>query len=299
MMHAPTRFMKTRIAPTPSGFLHEGNAYAFVLTAALAKKHDATLLLRIDDLDNDRKRDAYVDDVFQTLRWLGIDWQEGPQSPEELDSLWSQRHRLPVYEEALEQLCNTGLVYACGCSRKELADFGGVNSEAHLCRSGHVPLSAPDAAWRIRVPEARTVRFRDMNGNTVTLSPASLLPDPVVRRRDGVPAYQVASLCDDHHFGIDLIVRGEDLLPSTAVQLFLAELLCFTDFTDAAFIHHPLIRNSDGDKWSKSAGNDAESTLRSDGASSHALYARLGKLHGLGGIDDLEAFTSAWDGRFT
>jgi glutamyl/glutaminyl-tRNA synthetase len=253
---------KTRIAPTPSGFLHEGNAFAFLLTAQLAKRHGTSILLRIDDLDNDRKRPEYVEDIFETLHWLGISWDEGPRNPKELETEWSQHHRLKLYEDALTTLRENGLLYACGCSRKQLSKLKRPADEAHTCRSGQLSLDTPDTAWRIRIPAAATVCLRNLNGDMVTLCPSQLLPDPVVRRRDGIPAYQVASVVDDHHFGIDLIVRGEDLLASTAVQLFIAQQLGFDDFLNATFHHHPLVLNDKGEKWSKSAGSDSESLLR-------------------------------------
>lgn len=266
---------KTRIAPTPSGFLHEGNAFAFLLTAELARRHGASILLRIDDLDNDRKRPEYLDDIFETLHWLGILWDEGPRNPKELETEWSQHHRLALYEDALTTLRKKGLLYACGCSRKQLSELESPAEEAHTCRNGQLPLDTPDTAWRIRIPAAVTVCFRNLNGDMVTLCPSQLLPDPVVRRRDGIPAYQVASVCDDVRFGIDLIVRGEDLLASTAAQLFIAQQLGFGSFLNATFYHHPLVLNADGAKWSKSAGTEAESLLRRDGVSAAGMRERF------------------------
>jgi len=266
---------KTRIAPTPSGFLHEGNAFAFLLTTELAKTHGASVLLRIDDLDNDRKRPEYVADIFDTLRWLGISWDEGPRNPEELETEWSQHHRLSLYEAALTSLREKGLLYACGCSRKQLSELKSPAAETHTCRSGQLSLDTPDTAWRIRIPATATVCFKDINGGVVALQPASLLPDPVVRRKDGIPAYQVASVCDDVHFGIDLIIRGEDLLASTGVQLFIAQQLGFDGFLNATFHHHPLLLDEKGEKWSKSAGTHVESHLRRDDVTRQGILDRV------------------------
>lgn len=252
---------KTRIAPTPSGFLHEGNAFAFLLTAELAKKHGASILLRIDDLDNDRKRPEYVSDIFESLHWLGISCDKGPKNPKELEEEWSQHHRLSLYEVALTSLREKGLVYACGCSRKQLSELESPADDAHTCRNGLLPLDTADSAWRIRIPKDVTVCFKQLNGTVTSLQPASRQPDPVVRRKDGIPAYQVVSVCDDEHFGIDLIVRGEDLLASTAVQLFIAQQLGFDGFINATFHHHPLLLNEKGEKWSKSAGDGSKSRL--------------------------------------
>jgi glutamyl/glutaminyl-tRNA synthetase len=274
-MRKPSFHKKTRIAPTPSGFLHEGNAFAFLLTAELAKRQGASILLRIDDLDNDRKRPEYVEDIFITLEWLGVEWQEGPRNATELESAWSQHHRLHLYEEALTTLRDKGLVYACGCSRKQLAAFDSPADDAHTCRNGNLPLDTPNTAWRLRIPRETEVCFKSLNGEITTLRPVDLLPDPVVRRRDGIPAYQVASVVDDHHFGIDLIVRGEDLLPSTAVQLFIAQQLGLDDFLNATFHHHPLILDEKGEKWSKSAGNHVESLLRRDGVAHQGLLEHV------------------------
>jgi glutamyl-Q tRNA(Asp) synthetase len=266
---------KTRIAPTPSGFLHEGNAFAFLLTSELAKRHGASILLRIDDLDNDRKRPEYVEDIFLTLEWLGIEWQEGPRTAAELDSAWSQHHRLHLFEEALTTLREKGLVYACGCSRKQLAAFDSPADDAHACSNGNLPLDTPDTSWRLRIPRETEVCFKKLNGEMTALRPADLLPDPVVRRRDGIPAYQVASVVDDHHFGIDLIVRGEDLLPSTAVQLFIAQQLGFSGFLNATFHHHSLVLNEKGEKWSKSAGTHVESQLCGNDVTRQGLLDRV------------------------
>ncbi len=274
-MRKPSFHKKTRIAPTPSGFLHEGNAFAFLLTAELAKGRGASILLRIDDLDNDRKRPEYVADIFDTLHWLGIDWDEGPRNPKELETEWSQHHRLSLYEAALTSLCEKGLVYACGCSRKQLSELESPADEAHICRRGDLPLDTTETAWRIRISKDAEIAFKILSGGLVTLRPSQLLPDPVVRRKDGIPAYQVASVCDDVHFGSDLIVRGEDLLASTAVQLFIAQQLGFSGFLNATFHHHPLILNEKGEKWSKSAGTHVESQLRRDDVTRQGLLDRV------------------------
>jgi len=284
---------KTRIAPTPSGFLHEGNAFAFILTTALAKIQGATILLRVDDLDNDRKRPEYVDDMFQTLQWLGIDWQEGPTDAIDLEQKWSQIHRLPLYEAALERLREKGLVYACGCSRKDLSELKSPGDPEHSCRLGAIPLDTGDVAWRLRIPKEISVQMKTLEGKVDVLHPAELLPDPVVRRRDGIPAYQIASLCDDIHFGIDLVVRGEDLRASTAVQLFIAEQMGYTGFCNTTFHHHPLLTDANGAKWSKSAGAEAVSLLGKTQEASAALYGRLASLQGFGdGVIDLSSFTA-------
>lgn len=239
---------RTRIAPTPSGFLHSGNAYSFTLTAAWAKELGANILLRIDDLDDARKRPEYVADIFATLHRLQISWQLGPQTPDEFEQHWSQRLRMAEYNAALEALCRIpGLVYACTCSRRVLSSGGQCS-----CHLRNLPLSTPDAAWRVNVPPHTLIRFNDEKRGAVKIDLHAAAGNFVVRRRDGIAAYQIASLVDDMIFEITHIVRGEDLLPSTAAQLFLAKQLGYENFLQVRFLHHELITDEQGNKLSKS-----------------------------------------------
>src|ERR1044072_3055513 len=114
---------RTRIAPTPSGYLHIGNAFSFLLTALHAKKRGASLLLRIDDIDDERKRPEYVNDIFTSLEWLGIEWNEGPSGPEDFELNWSQNRRLDIYKGILPRLREAEIIFACECSRKKLASL--------------------------------------------------------------------------------------------------------------------------------------------------------------------------------
>jgi glutamyl-tRNA synthetase len=237
---------KLRLAPTPSGFLHAGNVFNFLLNYTAARSRGATLLLRIDDLDADRKRPAYVQDVFDTLHWLGIDWDEGPADALSFETQWSQHQRLPLYQAALETLRAQGMLFACRKSRRDLAPFGGAYPEAF--RDQNLDLDAPDVAWRIKTP------------------PGFPMPDFIVRRRDGIPAYQVASVVDDVHFGVTHAVRGADLEASTQAQYFLADCLNSPVFASIRFYHHPLLLDDRGEKLSKSAGSEAVNALRSAGS---------------------------------
>jgi glutamyl/glutaminyl-tRNA synthetase len=239
---------RTRIAPTPSGFLHSGNEYSFKLTAAWAKELGAEILLRIDDLDDARKRPEYVADIFTTLHRLQISWQLGPQTPAEFEKHWSQRLRTVHYDSALEALRRIpGLVYACTCSRRKL-NSGGLCS----CHLRNLPLSTTDAAWRVNVPPHTIIRFNDVKCGAVEIDLHTAAGNFVVRRRDGIAAYQIASLVDDVLFEITHIVRGKDLLPSTAAQLFLAKHLGYENFLQMRFLHHELITDEQGNKLSKS-----------------------------------------------
>ena len=233
---------RLRLAPTPSGFLHAGNALNFTLNWLAARlQPGAKLLLRIDDLDANRKRPEYVADIFECLAWLGLDWDEGPQSPTDFDENWSQIKRLPLYIKALAEVQTANLVYACAKSRRDLAPFDGHYPPEF--RHQNLPLDAPAVAWRAFTP------------------PEFSLPDFIIRRKDGVPAYQLASLVDDLHFGISHVIRGADLWTSTQAQQWLAQQMGWGDFRKIQFLHHPLLTDERGEKLSKSAGATALRSL--------------------------------------
>jgi glutamyl-tRNA synthetase len=272
-------FSRTRIAPTPSGFLHIGNAFSFALTAALACEAGAGILLRIDDMDSGRVQPEYIGDIFETLRFLDIPWTEGPKDAADFNRRFSQHLRLPLYKDALKTLADSGKVYACTCSRAGIRSrHGGIYPGT--CRRKNIPLDAPDAAWRIDTEGAPPISVRTPAGTKTENLPESMRHF-IVRKKDGFPAYQLASLIDDVHFGIDLVVRGEDLWPSTLAQLFLAGIVGQRAFSDAVFFHHPLIRESSGRKLSKSAGDTSVRFLRQSGMAAADVYAQIGSAFGI------------------
>ena len=241
-----------RIAPTPSGFLHIGNACNALLTWQLAQQHRGQILLRIDDLDAERKKTSYLCDIFETLDWLGIEWELGPMGPDDFEQNWSQAHRAHLYENMLLRLAGSGFVYACALSRSQLQD---ATPESRRDQKRSLDASS-GISWRVETTP-KLIVFSDTNNRHYTINLNETMPDFVVRRRDGIAAYQVASLADDIHFGVTHIVRGQDLLPSTAAQLFLAELLGVSSLRSTAWLHHPLITDEAGQKLSKSAGSMA------------------------------------------
>lgn len=276
VMNSAIRFTRTRIAPTPSGFLHLGNAFSFALTAALARKTGAVILLRIDDLDAARVRQEYVQDIFDTLHFLGIPWDEGPANYEEYQRRYSQLHRMELYGNLLQQLQQGNQVFACTCSRSQL----GSSSYPGNCNEKNIPLTAPTAAWRLHTNDHTHLAIKDIAGTLHRYTLPASMQDFVVRKKDGYPAYQLASMADDLHFGVDLVVRGEDLFPSTLAQLFLAQMLQCQQFLHTAFYHHPLLVESDNKKLSKSAGSTSIQYLRKQGKSREAIYAMIGAMAG-------------------
>ncbi|PTM10856.1 MAG: tRNA glutamyl-Q synthetase [Bacteroidetes bacterium] len=273
--------LRTRLAPTPSGLLHPGNGLSFILTWAIARAQGGTILLRIDDLDQARCREAYVEDIFRTIDWLGIDYDEGPTGVADFQANWSQHLRLDHYQQALEELRSSGQLFACACSRKAIRALAPDGPYPGTCQQKSLPFDQPNVAWRIfPPPTAAAVQLRiwQQGLTRVTIDQ----PDAwVLRQKDGFPAYQIASLIDDTHYKINFIVRGADLWDSTLVQCYLAQLLDHTTFSDAVFYHHPLLLDEKGNKLSKSQGADALQSWRKAGQSAAVLYRLAGQHLGL------------------
>lgn len=271
-------FHKTRIAPTPSGYLHLGNLYAFAVTAALAQKYGARILLRIDDMDRERAEPEYVEDVFETLRFMQIPWQEGPEDARDFEAHFSQRLRLLSYEKVLERLVATGLVYACDCSRKKIeTEYGGF--EGGRCISKKLPLEPGLHAWRINTDGCKSLRVKSLDGVADVAFPNDM-QHFVIRKKDGFPAYQVCSLADDLAAGCELIVRGQDLWSSTLAQLFLADVLGETAFLQTTFFHHALLTDGQDRKLSKSSGDTSIRFLRLQGHTAAKVYEIIGQQAG-------------------
>lgn len=268
--------VRTRIAPTPSGFLHVGNGINFSVVWQLAKANNGTILLRIDDLDAERTRPEYVEDIFATLEWLGMEWQEGPAGVADFHHNWSQHHRTAQYEALLADLRARDLLYACDCSRSKVAAASVDGGYPGICRELNKPLDDSGMAWRVKLPVNPVATFHELGKGNVQLAIRG--GDPVVRSRaSGAapprPAYHIASLVDDLHFGMNTVVRGEDLLSSTALQVHLAMVTDNVDFAQASFLHHPLSTDNQGRKLSKTAGADALRAWRAQGRSPEEVHA--------------------------
>jgi glutamyl/glutaminyl-tRNA synthetase len=259
---------KTRFAPTPSGFLHKGNAASFVLSWAWARAVGGTILLRIDDLDAERMRPEYLDDIFRTLDWLGLDYDEGAMGVDDFLKNWSQHHRQDLYTAALTDLKNKEILYACTCSRKQIRELSPDGIYPKTCRAKQLDFNELETAWRIQVAESTVINFqKKTNKAAETVFLAQKMGDFIVRQKNNFPAYQLASVVDDVHFGINHIVRGEDLLMATAAQLYLATQLNLSHFLKTTFFHHHLVVDTEGGKLSKSKGAEALATWREAGKS--------------------------------
>ncbi|QIX62251.1 hypothetical protein HER32_14105 [Hymenobacter sp. BT18] len=274
----------SRLAPTPSGFLHLGNAVNFTLTWLLVRQAGGTLHLRIDDLDRARVRPQYLENIFRTIDWLGLDYDFGPTGPDDFEQNYSQRHYLSDYAAGLQVVsaANPAMVYACRCSRTELARTSLDGIYPGTCRDNQVENDAAEVAWRVRVPEEALVCFEDLWQGPVQVALDRELGDFVIRKKDGWPAYQLASIIDDVRLGVTLIVRGLDLLPSTAAQLWLAQYLPGMEaFRRVQFGHHTLVSGADGAKLSKSTQASSQRGVMAEAGGPVVVYRVVAQLLGL------------------
>ncbi len=280
-MERVSRFNRTRIAPTPSGFLHLGNLLSFVITAGRAAATGASILLRIDDLDQERSHLQYIQDIFDTLEFMEIPWQEGPRNLREFEQEFSQVHRLPLYRQALKVLREQEALFACTCSRSQLQQQGLNGSYPGTCLHKNIPLHTEQVNWRLRTDDAGELSIRTDDGNRITAELPASMQYFIVRKKDDYPSYQLTSVIDDLHFGIDLIVRGTDLWPSTLAQHYLADRLQSKAFQGICFHHHELLTGKDGMKLSKSAGATSIQYLRKQGKSAADIYSLLAGMLGI------------------
>lgn len=265
---------RTRFAPTPSGYLHLGNAWSFVLTWLLARSRGGSIHLRIDDLDAARLRPEYLEDIFESLRWLGLDWDTGPRDTADFLARHSQRLRLDRYREAMGRLSalrgpDGPAVFACACSREQVKRAARVPGlYPGTCRSLGLDPATPGTTLRLHVPEEEEAEALDGVSGRLRLRPGRLVGDFILRQKNGDPAYQLASVVDDEDLGIDLVVRGSDLLPSTAAQLALARRLGAQGFLGAEFVHHGLIVRGEAGEGGKGpeAGKISKSSMGSSSA---------------------------------
>ncbi len=269
----------TRIAPTPSGYLHTGNVFSFLYTKRLLQNTGDTLRLRIDDLDRARMRNGYLEDIFETLEWLGIKPDSGASNPHDFKTQYSQTLRVALYRSYIEQLKQKGHLYACNCSRKDILQKNKKGIYPGTCRLKNLSLLTPGTAIRLRIPEDTVpISFIDAHREkTISIHLLEDMGDFVIQRKEGLPAYHIASLADDVLYGTNTIVRGEDLLESTAAQLFLAGLLNLDVFLQTKFYHHPLVQHENGEKLSKSAGHLSLKHLRKTGMPAQQVTALFEK----------------------
>jgi glutamyl-tRNA synthetase len=276
-----------RFAPSPTGPLHLGNARTALLSWLAARAGGGGYVLRVEDLDGPRVRPGLEALILAELRWLGLDWDEGPDVGGPC-APYRQSERLPRYAVALARLRAEGAVYPCFCSRAEIAAasqaphgdegprYPGTCRELGAAEvAGRVAARRP--AWRFRVPEGE-LTFVDGARGAQRCDVAAETGDFVVARADGVPAYQLAVVVDDAAMGVAEVVRGDDLLPSTARQLLLYRAL---GLAAPRFAHVPLVTGEDGARLAKRHGALSLGELRARGADPRVVAGLLAALSGL------------------
>lgn len=268
--------VRGRFAPSPSGRMHLGNALSAMLAWLSAKSKGGEILLRIEDLDPARSKEIHADRIMDDFRWLGLKWDSRSEN---------QSLRGDIYDEALEKLREMGLVYPCYCSRGELHAASAPHASdgrviyAGTCRDlteQQRQEKAKMPAWRLIMPE-KTVWFEDGLQGDFGWNLQKENGDIIVRRADGVAAYQLAVVVDDAAGGITEVVRGRDLLTSTPTQIHLYELLGLPVPT---FYHVPMLLAPDGRRLSKRDGDLDFSALRKK-YSPEAVVGLLAWLSGL------------------
>ena len=235
--------VKGRFAPSPTGRMHLGNVFSALLSWLSAKSKDGEWLLRIEDIDPGRSRQAYADLLMDDLDWLGLSWDGRPVY---------QSQRSDIYEHYYEKLRQQGLTYLCYCTRADLlATQAPHESDGRVVYKGtcrHLPPQhGRAAATRLIVPDESIV-FQDGHYNTMAVNLAEQVGDFIIRRKDGAWAYQLVVVVDDALMGVTEVVRGRDLLLSSPQQMYIARLL---EFPSPSFIHLPLLCNTSGQRLSK------------------------------------------------
>ncbi|HEY6565421.1 MAG TPA: tRNA glutamyl-Q(34) synthetase GluQRS, partial [Pirellulaceae bacterium] len=266
---------RTRLAPSPTGALHLGNARTFLINWALARQQGWTIVLRIDDLDGPRIKAQAAHDAIETLRWLGMTWDEGP---------YFQSHDLAPYQTALQKLIGDGSAYPCRCTRGEIhaTSLSAPHADQHesrypgTCRP--VPgqsvdkAAGPSFGWRLIVPEG-SVDVEDEFAPRRAVDVQAEVGDFLIYTKGGLPSYQLAVVVDDARQGIDRIVRGDDLQTSVQRQCLIRDRLGMSP--RPAYWHLPLVRGIDGQRLAKRHGDTRISFYRSLGVSPDSIRGLL------------------------
>jgi len=270
----------TRIAPSPTGALHLGNARTFLVNWALARQRGWTVILRIEDLDTPRVKPGVIEQTIETLRWIGVDWDGDPiiQS----DDL--HHHRL-----AMELLAQRQLVYPCDLTRSQIESASSAPNEGDhetwfdpSLRPASIPSAFDDTGtnWRLKVDSGMVV-FEDRFVGQQAIDPSTTIGDFVVWTRRKTPSYQLAVVVDDHRQGVTEIVRGDDLLDSTARQIVLQRAYQSPPTPLPNYTHLPLVRGLDGRRLAKRHGDTRIDHYQNAGTAPERIIGLLGHWCGI------------------
>ena len=291
----PLSEVRGRLAPSPTGLLHLGNAWAFLMAWFLCRSRQGSLVLRMEDIDPARSSSAYVQKQIEDLRWLGLDWDEGPDERDIAGERgpyapYTQSARHHLYTEALKRLEHDGHLYPCFCTRKELRLLAGaphvgdegapypgtcrfLTPEERLARSA----GGRAASLRFACPDER-IPFTDIIRGPCSMDLKACGGDFALRRSDGVIAYQLAVVVDDALMRIRQVVRGRDILASTPRQLALFRAL---GYPPPVYAHIPLVCDVAGERLAKRHQSLGLAALREEGVDPRAVVGYLGWKSGL------------------
>jgi len=284
---SPNRTYRGRLAPSPTGLLHLGHARTFWVAQERAQANGGLLVLRNEDIDSTRFKLEFVAQMIEDLRWFGFAWQEGPDCGGPF-APYHQSERFHLYRAALEKLRSGGFIYPCTCSRKDIRDAARAPhteddeviypGTCRQNRKSETPINREHAtkvgvvnrkfSWRFRVPDGETISFTDGNAGGQKFVAGKDLGDFVVWRHDDVPAYQLACVVDDAAMGITEVVRGADLLVSTARQILLYRAL---GLAPPEFFHCALMLDENGRRLAKRHDALSLRTLREQGKTPEML----------------------------
>ena len=268
-----------RLAPSPTGLLHLGHARTFWIADQLCAEHRGTLILRNEDLDAQRCRAEFVQAMIEDLRWLGISWTEGPDCGGPFGP-YTQSERRVYYLQAWQQLRDRGLIYPCTCSRKDVAQAATApnegddepvypgkcrdsrNDSLSGCRAEAKRGGTAGVNWRFRVPDGEEISFTDLHLGPQRMVAGKDFGDFIVWRKDDFPAYQLAVVVDDAAMRITEVVRGADLLKSTARQILLYRAL---GLPIPRYYHCELVRDEQGVRLAKRHDSLSIRNLRESG----------------------------------
>lgn len=271
-----------RLAPSPTGLLHLGNAWSFLLCWLIIRSNNGKVLLRIDDLDQARSKRIYIDAILEDLLWLGLNWDNGP------DEIIFQSHRFATYQRYFLALESLGVTYPCFCSRRELlasAPHLGEEGNAYSGKCANLTSQERDLlissgqpySQRLRFPHTGIAFHDGIYGQQIFSYPGNRGDFPL-RRSDGVWSYQLATAIDDSLSGVNLVARGRDLLPSAARQL---AILKYLDLPKPQYVHFPLLLDRQKERLAKRHDSLSLRSLRNKGVRAEQIIGFLCSLAGI------------------
>lgn len=280
--------VRGRLAPSPTGYMHLGNAWSFLLCWLAVRAEGGQMVLRIEDIDPERSRPEYVDAIMRDLDWLGLDWDEGADVGGR-HGPYIQSKRLERYAEVIEFLANKGHVYPCYCSRKELKSIASAphaedagpsypGTCRHLDSGERRVREAQGRRPSLRLHGAGDIAFMDLVQGSVRFGWNESGGDFPLRRSDGIVSYQLAVAVDDLDQAISLVVRGRDILPSTPRQITLFRIL---GGAIPRYAHVPLVLDHQGERLAKRHRSLEVRSLRESGVPARAIVGWLAYRAGL------------------